>query len=57
MVKDWIRAFRLRTLPLALACIGMGSFLAAAIDKFNFWVFFVFMPDYPISANPIESCQ
>jgi 1,4-dihydroxy-2-naphthoate octaprenyltransferase len=28
-VKNWIEAFRLRTLPLALSSIGMGSFLAA----------------------------
>jgi len=30
---------RLRTLPLALACIGMGSFLAASHGKFNLVVF------------------
>lgn len=35
MTKAWIHAFRLRTLPLALACIGMGGFLAAAAGKFN----------------------
>jgi len=29
MLKNWLVAFRLRTLPLALSCIGMGSFLAA----------------------------
>ena len=34
-IKAWISAFRLRTLPLALACIGMGSFLAAADNSFN----------------------
>lgn len=28
MFKVWLNAFRLRTLPLALACIGMGVFLA-----------------------------
>ena len=39
MIKYWLEAFRLRTLPLALACIGMGSFLAGAINKFNVWVF------------------
>jgi 1,4-dihydroxy-2-naphthoate octaprenyltransferase len=33
--KAWIRAFRLRTLPLALACIGLGSFLAAYDKRFN----------------------
>jgi 1,4-dihydroxy-2-naphthoate octaprenyltransferase len=27
--KNWIEAFRLRTLPLALSSIGLGSFLAA----------------------------
>ena len=34
-VKAWISAFRLRTLPLALASIGMGSFLAAADQQFR----------------------
>jgi len=37
--KAWIQAFRLRTLPLALACIGMAGFLAAAADKFNLALF------------------
>ncbi len=37
MVKVWISALRLRTLPLALACIGMGSFLAAFFSEFN-WI-------------------
>ncbi|MEM7109344.1 MAG: 1,4-dihydroxy-2-naphthoate polyprenyltransferase [Bacteroidota bacterium] len=36
MLKAWITAFRLRTLPLALASIGMGTFLAAA-DGFFSW--------------------
>jgi len=35
MLKNWIEAFRLRTLPLALACIGMGSFLAAYYGNFS----------------------
>jgi 1,4-dihydroxy-2-naphthoate octaprenyltransferase len=34
-VKAWVSAFRLRTLPLALASIGMGSFLAAADNSFR----------------------
>ncbi|MDH5604304.1 MAG: 1,4-dihydroxy-2-naphthoate polyprenyltransferase [Cyclobacteriaceae bacterium] len=38
-VKHWISAFRLRTLPLAVASIGMGSFLAAAEKTFNWLVF------------------
>ncbi len=29
-VKSWIEAFRLRTLPLALASVGLGSFVAAS---------------------------
>ncbi len=37
--KAWIEAFRLRTLPLALACVGMGSFLAAADGYFRWEVF------------------
>jgi len=35
LVKAWISAFRPRTLPLALSCIGMGGFMAAANDVFN----------------------
>lgn len=38
-MKDWISAFRLRTLPLALASIGMGSFLAASNGHFKWSVF------------------
>ena len=38
-VSVWVSAFRLRTLPLALASIGMGSFLAAAAGHFNLAVF------------------
>ena len=33
--RAWISALRLRTLPLALASIGMGSFLAAADNVFK----------------------
>jgi 1,4-dihydroxy-2-naphthoate octaprenyltransferase len=36
----WISAFRLRTLPLALSTIGMGTFLALEQGVFNFSVFF-----------------
>jgi 1,4-dihydroxy-2-naphthoate octaprenyltransferase len=39
VIKNWISAFRLRTLPLALSCIGMGGFLAAAAGKFNILIF------------------
>jgi len=38
-MKHWLSAFRLRTLPLALASIGMGAFLAAASNNFNGLVF------------------
>ena len=38
-MKHWVKAFRLRTLPLALASIGMGAFLAASAGKFNSEVF------------------
>ena len=38
-MNAWISAFRLRTLPLALASIGMGSFLAAAAGKFDVLIF------------------
>jgi 1,4-dihydroxy-2-naphthoate octaprenyltransferase len=37
--KSWLHAFRLRTLPLSLSCIGMAGFLAASIEKFNLVVF------------------
>ncbi|MBS1680094.1 MAG: 1,4-dihydroxy-2-naphthoate polyprenyltransferase [Bacteroidetes bacterium] len=40
-MKVWIEAFRLRTLPLSLACIGMGGFLAASQHKFNGLIFFL----------------
>ncbi|MBI1769231.1 MAG: 1,4-dihydroxy-2-naphthoate polyprenyltransferase [Bacteroidetes bacterium] len=40
-MKIWLSAFRLRTLPLSLSCIGMGGFLAAAQDKFNGLIFFL----------------
>ncbi len=39
MVKAWLSAFRLRTLPLALASIAMGSFLAAAINQMQWKIF------------------
>ena len=36
--KAWIKAARLRTLPLALSCIAMGGFLAAVYDRFSWAV-------------------
>ncbi|NOU46532.1 MAG: 1,4-dihydroxy-2-naphthoate octaprenyltransferase [Bacteroidales bacterium] len=33
--QSWIKAARLRTLPLALSSIAMGGFLAAAYENFN----------------------
>ena len=39
MVKHWIRALRLRTLPLALASIGMGTFLSASAGNFKWDIF------------------
>ena len=38
-IKPWINAIRLRTLPLSLASIGMGSFLAAYAGKFSLQIF------------------
>ncbi|MEQ8925189.1 MAG: 1,4-dihydroxy-2-naphthoate polyprenyltransferase [Fulvivirga sp.] len=38
-MKKWLTAFRLRTLPLALSSIGMGSFIAAAEGNFNIVIF------------------
>ncbi|MEJ0056270.1 MAG: 1,4-dihydroxy-2-naphthoate octaprenyltransferase [Bacteroidota bacterium] len=38
-IKSWLSAFRLRTLPLSLSCIGMAGFLAAAAGKFNGLIF------------------
>jgi 1,4-dihydroxy-2-naphthoate octaprenyltransferase len=40
-IKIWIEAFRLRTLPLALSCIFMGSFLAKNDGKFRYDIFFL----------------
>jgi 1,4-dihydroxy-2-naphthoate polyprenyltransferase len=37
--KAWLEAFRLRTLPLALSCIAMGGFLAAAANAFRLDIF------------------
>lgn len=39
MLKNWLQAFRLRTLPLALTSVGMGGFLAAFYEKFDAIVF------------------
>ncbi|MEN8249882.1 MAG: 1,4-dihydroxy-2-naphthoate polyprenyltransferase [Bacteroidota bacterium] len=38
-IHTWISALRLRTLPLALSTIGMGSFLAEADSVFNSSIF------------------
>jgi 1,4-dihydroxy-2-naphthoate octaprenyltransferase len=35
----WIKAFRLRTLPLAIASIGMGGFLAGGYGSFRLGIF------------------
>lgn len=39
-ISSWLKAFRLRTLPLAFSCIITGSFLAAYHFSFN-WVVMV----------------
>jgi len=38
-IKAWLHAFRLRTLPLSLSCIGMAGFLAASKEKFDLAIF------------------
>jgi 1,4-dihydroxy-2-naphthoate octaprenyltransferase len=38
-MKIWIKAFRLRTLPLAVSCIAMGGFLASAAGAFQWNIF------------------
>ena len=38
-MKNWIKAFRLRTLPLSLSCIIMGSTLAARKTSFSLDIF------------------
>jgi 1,4-dihydroxy-2-naphthoate polyprenyltransferase len=38
-IGDWISAARLRTLPLALASIGMGAFLSAHHQRFSLRIF------------------
>ncbi|MFZ6014459.1 MAG: 1,4-dihydroxy-2-naphthoate polyprenyltransferase [Bacteroidota bacterium] len=37
--QTWIKAFRLRTLPLALSCIAMGGFLASSAGAFRWDIF------------------
>ncbi|MEX2232347.1 MAG: 1,4-dihydroxy-2-naphthoate polyprenyltransferase [Cyclobacteriaceae bacterium] len=37
--QHWLRAFRLRTLPLALSSIAMGGFLAARAQAFRWDIF------------------
>lgn len=39
IAASWIEAFRLRTLPLALATIGMGNFLAYFYGHFHWNIF------------------
>ncbi len=39
-IKDWLDAFRLRTLPLALSCILVGSGMAYGSTSFN-WIIFI----------------
>jgi len=39
MIKPWIHAFRLKTLPLALSNTIIGSCLAASDDKFRWSIF------------------
>ncbi len=38
-VRTWIKAFRLRTLPLAISSIAMGGFLAASANAFRWDIF------------------
>mgnify|MGYP000087703037 CR=1 FL=1 len=40
-IQTWIRAFRLRTLPLALSSSLVGSFLAYSYEGFSWPVFFL----------------
>ncbi len=40
-ISIWLKAFRLRTLPLALSCSILGSFLAYADGKYR-WMIFLF---------------
>lgn len=41
MMRVWLQAFRLRTLPLSLACVAMAAFLAADRQKFDGLIFFL----------------
>lgn len=40
-MNAWLQAFRLRTLPLSLSCLGMAGFLAAGANKFDLLIFFL----------------
>ncbi|MEL0237594.1 MAG: 1,4-dihydroxy-2-naphthoate octaprenyltransferase, partial [Aquiluna sp.] len=35
-IRDWVTGARVRTLPLAVAPVFLGSALAASIDRFDF---------------------
>jgi len=39
MIQHWLHSFRLRTLPLALSCVFLGSLLAFSNGAFNTLVF------------------
>ncbi|MFN3841196.1 MAG: 1,4-dihydroxy-2-naphthoate polyprenyltransferase [Cyclobacteriaceae bacterium] len=39
LIQSWVKAFRLRTLPLAISCIGMGGFIAASMNAFRWDIF------------------
>lgn len=40
-IKPWLSAMRLRTLPLSVSGIIVGTCLAAYNDRFNFWIMFL----------------
>jgi 1,4-dihydroxy-2-naphthoate octaprenyltransferase len=40
-LKIWLKAFRLRTLPLALSSTFLGSFMAYSHEHFS-WMVFLF---------------
>jgi 1,4-dihydroxy-2-naphthoate polyprenyltransferase len=70
MLKSWLSAARPRTLPLALASILMGSFMAASVDTFSWTIFLLaafttvllqilsnFANDYGDTVNGIDTAQ
>ena len=56
-IRIWIKAFRLRTLPLALSSAILGSFLAFAQGTFRWYILMLATTHHSFSADPVEPGQ